>query len=882
VKKTARRTRKTITGTRGKPSARKRGIAKPRVNDAEFRLSPHARPSHYAVHVALDLEAGTFRGEVSFDLETSRSQSSIELHAADLTIEKAEVLTRSATHSATPVPHPKRETVELRLAVAVPKGKATVRLRFSGPLQKHLRGLYAASSNGKRYAFTQLEAADARRFFPCFDEPSFKARFTLSVTTESRNSVVSNNPVARVENHRGGRKTVHFTTTPKLSTYLCALAVGELEASEPRFVGPTPIRVWHVPGKGHLTDFALEAAVESLTRLERYFSLPYPYDKLDLLAVPDFEAGAMENAGAVTFRETLLLVDPSTITLAEKKRVAEVVAHELAHMWYGDLVTMAWWDDLWLNEAFATWMAFRVIDDWKPEWRMWNNYAHHRATAFALDALENTHPIYAVVKSPAQATENFDAITYEKGAAVVRMIENYLGANAFRAGVRRYIRRHREGNATAGDLWRALEEASGQNVTRLARGWIEQAGFPLLIARRQDRNGRATLALAQTRFFANPKARPSGQRWPVPVVVKWNGAREPLRQLMAKAKDQVSIAPAERVSWIYANANEGGFYHVLHDQETMAELRAALFEALTPVERLGLVGHQWAAVRGGHSGIETFLDLASSLTGETDFDVLDALSGALRFIDDQLLDTVGGRVPFQRWLMARFEPAWRSLGWEPAPGEPDDLRLLRASLLRLVGEVGESPAIAAEVPSRFTAYLSDRRSLEPNLADGLIGIAARDGDVTRYEQLLEAVRHAQTPQERRRFQLALGDFRLRELVARTLSLTLTDEISTQDVGLMYMRLLSNRAAREAAWAFLRRQWTSLSRRLPPMMVSRVIEATVSLQTRAHRSEVAAFFRAHPVPTAVRTLKQTLERFDLNEDLRRRSAKALQSWLARQR
>ncbi|MBI4517389.1 MAG: M1 family metallopeptidase [Deltaproteobacteria bacterium] len=847
--------------------------------EAEFRLDPHVRPSHYAVHITPDLTAGSFEGEVSMALELGRACNAIELHAADLAIEHAELVAGDTNVTATVTPHPKRETVELRLPARVGAGAATLRLGFSGALQKHLRGLYAATSNGRRYAFTQLEAADARRFFPCFDEPAYKARFTFSVTTEAQHEVVSNNPVERVEHHGQGRKTVFFTTTPKLSTYLCALAIGELEATAERFVGRTPIRIWHVPGKDHLTGFALEAAAESLARLEKYFGLPYPYAKLDLLAVPDFEAGAMENAGAVTFRETLLLVDPATITLAEQKRIAEVIAHELAHMWYGDLVTMAWWDDLWLNEAFATWMAIRIVDEWKPEWRMWNNFAHHRATALSLDALANTHPIYTEVRSPAQATENFDAITYEKGAAVVRMIESYLGPTAFRRGVRQYIRSHREGNATAADLWRALEAASGQKVARVARGWIEQPGFPLLAARRIERNGQAVLELRQTRFFANPKAKPTGQRWPLPVVVKSPATRQPARQLLTAGRGAMALGPARRVPWVYANAAEGGFYHVLHDEGTLAALRAGNFTALTPVERLGLVGHQWAAVRAGHAEIGSFLDLAGSLGSESDFDVLDALASALRFVDDQLVPAVDGGPTFRRWLAGTYEAAWQQLGWQAAAGETDDVRLRRASVLRLAGDIASSPAIVAEVPDRFAAYLRDRHALEPNLADPLIAMAAREGDGDRYEQFLAAVRQAQTPQERRRYQLALGDFRSPALIERTLELTLSEEVSTQDVGLLLVRLFANPGARAAAWQFLKRRWAELSQRLPPMMVSRVIDATTQLQTSAYKHEVAAFFRAHPVPTAARALKQALERFALNQELRQRAGKGLQVWLA---
>jgi puromycin-sensitive aminopeptidase len=348
---------------------------------------------------------------------------------------------------------------------------------------------------------------------------------------------------------------------------------------------------------------------------------------------------------------------------------------------------------------------------------------------------------------------------------------------------------------------------------------------------------------------------------------------------MTNARAEMPLGPARRVSWLYANANEGGFYHVLHDDDTLAALRARLFEALTPVERLGLVAHQWAAVRGGHATIESFLDLAGGFGDETDFDVLDALTGSLRFIDSQLVDAVDGRREFQHWLVRTYEPAWHQLGWEPAARESDDVRLRRASLLRLLGDLAEAPSIAAAVRDRFAAYIADRHSIDPNLADALVGIAARDADAMRYEQFLIAARGAHTPQERRRFQYALADFRDAGAVKRTLTLVLTDDVPTQDVGIMLVRLLGNRAAREETWAFIKDCWADISKRLPPMMVSRVIEATSSLQTPAYKRDVAAFFRAHPVPTARRALKLALERFDLNEELRRRVSKPLEAWLA---
>src|SRR5215468_10169745 len=570
------------------------------MRPSRFRLPADVRPSDYHLHLEPDLDAATFRGEVRIDVRLERPRAEIVLHAADMRIEHATAEVNSAVVPLRARLDRRDETLTLRAARPLPAGAAALRLRFAGALNRHLRGLYAARSGGAPYAFTQCEAADARRILPCFDEPAFKARFHVTVTARTGDTVIANAPVAREQALSDGRRAIHFAPTPPLSTYLLALAVGPLESSEPRHVGTTPIRLWHVPGKAHLADFGLEAAAEALARLEAYFDIPYPYVKLDLVAVPDFEAGAMENAGAVFFRETLLLLDPATVSLPERKRAAEVIAHELAHMWYGDLVTMAWWDDLWLNEAFATWMAYRVVDDWRPEWRMWQGFEHDRAGALALDALSNTHPIYAEVRSVAEATENFDAITYEKGAAVVRMIEHYLGPDAFRAGVRLYMRRHREGNTVAADLWRALEDASGREVARVAQAWIGRAGFPLLSLGPVARASGTSLRVRQERFFADPRvprARRAG-RWPVPLVLRWStGDRSAVtRMLVDRATETVTLPDASRLAWYFGNADAGGFYRVLHDAADRAALREELASVLTAVERLALAGDQWALV----------------------------------------------------------------------------------------------------------------------------------------------------------------------------------------------------------------------------------------------------------------------------------------------
>jgi len=852
----------------------------PTPRPSRFRLPPDVRPREYDLHVAPDLALGTFRGEVRIAVTLDRARTSIVLHAADLVVKRAAAEVNGETLRAKTSLDAHDETVTLTFPRALPKGEATLVLAWTSRLNQHLRGLYAAGSGKHRYAFTQCEAADARRILPCFDEPSFKARFRVAVSAKTGDTVLSNAPIVSEAPTGGGWRRVQFAPTPPLSTYLLAIGVGPLEATAPRTLGKTPIRVWHVPGKGHLAAFGLEAGYEALKRLEDYFGLPYPYDKLDLVAVPDFEAGAMENAGAVFFRETLLLLDPDTVSLAERKRAAEVIAHELAHMWYGDLVTMAWWDDLWLNEAFATWMAYRVVDEWKPEWRMWQSFEHDRASALGLDALSNTHPIYGEVRSVAEATENFDLITYEKGAAVVRMIEHYLGADAFRDGVRRYMRRHQESNAVAADLWRALAEASGKDVTKVAQAWIEQSGFPLVTLTPGKDAG--ALRVRQERFFADATTAAERRRvrWPVPLVVKRANGGKPktVRHLVERARETLTLGGGTP-RWLFGNADGGGFYRVLHEGEAHAALLANL-PALTAVERLALVGDQWALVRAARATVESFLALADALAGESDHDVLDGMTAALAAIDEQVVAPgSAAQAAFRGWIAARFGSALDGLGWRAAKGEPDEVRLRRGALLRLVGGVAEAPPVLAEARRRLDGYLADRGSLEPNLADAVAGLAARIGDDALYDRYREVASAARTPQEQRRFLLTLPVFRTRSTIKRTLRALLTDEVPTQDVAFLLMRMFSNPVGGPDAWAFLQKHWAAIRRRVPPLMLARLIDATPALREPRYARELRAFFKAQPLPEAARALKQASERFRLNAELRKRAAPGVARWLA---
>src|SRR5262245_179459 len=467
------------------------------------------------------------------------------------------------------------ETTErCRLALASPaaRGRWRLRLAFRGTLNDKLRGFYRSvykdpSGVSRTMAATQFEATDARRAFPCWDEPAFKAVFAATLVIDPALTAVSNTRIVS-ETREGSRKVVRFADSIVMSTYLVAIVVGELEHTEPTLVGPTPVRIWCVPGKRRLAAFGQEIAVASLRFFEDYYGLPYPGDKLDLLAIPDFAAGAMENLGAITFRETALLVDERAASHAELQRVADVVAHENAHMWFGDLVTMSWWNGIWLNEAFATFMEMLAVDAWKPEWQRWVAFGGSRAAALSVDGLHSTRPIEFPVRAPREADAMFDVLTYEKGASVLRMLEQYLSPDVFRAGVREYLVRHRFANADTGDLWAALGRASQQPIPAVMDGWIFAPGYPLV---RVSVEGRE-LVLRQQRFtyLAEPLAwfgaapAPAGPpaRWQIPVQLRIAaGGRESVERVLLTEPATRRPLPSGFESLV---ANEGGhgFYRV--------------------------------------------------------------------------------------------------------------------------------------------------------------------------------------------------------------------------------------------------------------------------------------------------------------------------------
>ena len=579
------------------------------------------------------------------------------------------------------------ERARILFPAPIAPGAWRLRLRFTGILNDRLHGFYRSSYKdaagaAHTIAATQFEATDARRAFPCWDEPAAKAVFGVTLVVPEGLAAISNTAVVSEAPAGPGRRAVTFADSIRMSTYLVAFVVGELEATPPVMVGKTPLRIWCVPGKTHLARVAQQIGAFSLEFFEQYYGLPYPGDKLDLLAIPDFAAGAMENLGAVTFRETALLVDEAAASHTEIERVADVVAHEVAHMWFGDLVTMLWWNGIWLNEAFATFMELLAVDAWKPEWKRWVTFGVSRAAAMGVDGLVNTRPIEFEVKAPKDCEAMFDLLTYEKGASVLRMLEQHIGPEVFRDGVRLYLERHQFGNAETTDLWKALGDASRQPIPEVMDGWIFHPGYPLV---RVEADGQG-LRLSQRRFTY--LGEDAAGRWRIPIVLRaWVKRGIIEKHVLLDGDDLVVPLPAAP-DWAIVNAGGHGFYRVSYAPPLLKKLSGAL-PRLSPIERFNLVSDSFALAQSGAMSAAEYLELSARFTEETDRNVWAAITGSFAYLNRVIAPE--HRSGLEALVRHRLTAAVERLGWEAEPEESELLRQLRADLLRAMGVLGNDP-----------------------------------------------------------------------------------------------------------------------------------------------------------------------------------------------
>ena len=850
-----------------------------------YRLPRHVIPTYYDLRMEPDLPSHSFTGHEIVTLTVTEPTTDILLNATELEVSAATLSGEGQPpRTGTVRMDDEHQRCHITFPAVIPPGVWKLSLAFRGTLNDKLRGFYRSSYKDDRgiahsLAATQFEATDARRAFPCWDEPHFKAVFAVTLAIDPALTAISNTRIVdeRLEN---GKRIVRFAESMKMSTYLVAFIVGELVSTAPIMAKQTPVRLWSVPGKQHLTPFGHEIAVYSLNFLAEYYDIPYPGDKLDLIAIPDFASGAMENLGAITFRETALLLDQRTATHAEQGRIADVVAHENAHMWFGDLVTMAWWNGLWLNEAFATFMEMLVVDAWKPEWERWTAFGMARAAALSVDGLLSTRPIEFPVRAPKEAEAMFDVLTYEKGASVLRMLEQHIGPTVFRDGVRHYLHAHAYGNAETTDLWVSLGHASKQDVPALMNEWIFSPGYPLLSLSVESRS---TLMLTQRRFMyaEDSSTAPSGTaspRWQVPVQLRINTARgtETRRVLLSERENRIPLPEG----WTSILANEGGhgFYRVRYSADLLSALQKDGLNTLTAVERFNLLNDTWAATVAGMVSSADYLALTEHFRSEQDPHVWAVMLGSFSTINHLLEEE--DRPLLAALVRDRVAPLFQQLGWSPHADERDLVKELRGDIIRALGTLGRDETIQAQAREAYTAIQQKSRPIDPNVIPALVSILAFTGDEARYEEFSGRFRQATTPQEERRYLFSLAAFRRPELLERTLTKTLTDEIRTQDAPFLVSSLLQNVYIREKAWKFVKSNWERMDKLFPKSGLRRMCGGLTGLSTPELEQDVRHFFASRKIDLGGKTLEQNLEQLHIAVQFREREREAIRAVLAR--
>jgi len=813
------------------------------------RLTRTVLPVSYDLDIETDAAATAFSGQVTIALSVTETTSTVVLHARDLTVDLVEIRQHDEAVSAELSLDPASERIVIRTARPLDVAPATVVLRFGADVSSGLLGYYRStfvdqSGAPRVLAATQFEAPHARRAFPCFDEPEFKATFAVTLVVADGLLAISNGPEIARESLEGGRVRVTFAPTIPMSTYLVAWVVGPLVVTEPVDAGGVAVRIAHVPGKEHLTRFALDVGSFAIRFFADYYGIPYPGEKCDLVALPDFSFGAMENLGCVTFREARLLVDPEQATLSEMSDAALTIVHEIAHMWFGDLVTMKWWNGIWLNEAFATFMEHLGVDAYREAWKTWDDFALGRAAALDVDALSNTRTVEYEVITPEDADGMFDVLTYQKGGSILRMVERWLGADAFREGVRHYLDRYQLGNTETTDLWDSLESATSEPVRRIMDSWIFQPGFPLVSA---DSTG-DVVTITQERF-AYEGAGSSAQRWAIPVRVRvQSGASSETRSLLLDGDSTMLSVPADAL--VVLDAGGEGFYRVSYPSEWRDRLLDG--GVLEPLERFALVDDCWAAVLAGRAPAEELLALARKLRGEEDLVVWRALVSVLRGVSR--LVSGDALVRLRADVVEMVTPTFTRLGWEPAAGEDARTRQLRGVAIDALGTLGEDPAVIGRARETNTESGADA-----DVTAACIAIVASVGDAETFEAFAARADDAPTPQAQLRYLYALGTLPTEELALRAAQYAMTDSVRPQNGPFLIQRALRSREHGPAVWAFVRDHWDDVRGRFSASLIPRLLEGVTWLVDDASLADVPRFLAEHPVPEGTRVIAQHLER-----------------------
>ena len=786
---------------------------------------------------------------------TTRPTDSFTLNVAELEINNCHLIYKGKTIKVKSSLNQKKETLNIKASKKV-SGKVKICIDFKGTLNDRLLGFYRSkykdgSGKTKYLATTQFEAADARRAFPCWDEPAIKATFDVSLLVEKHMTAISNMP-EKSKNNVNSKVLVEFQRTPIMSTYLLYLGVGEFEFLQDKLRN-IKIRVITTKGNKKKARLSLELTKKFLSEYEKYFGIKYPLPKLDMLAIPDFAAGAMENWGAITFRETILLYDPKTSSTRTKQYIAEVISHEIAHQWFGNLVTMKWWNDLWLNESFATFMATKIVDRFYPEWDYWDQFLDDAMnTAMSLDSLKTSHPIDVNVNHPSEIREIFDSISYDKGGCILRMLEHFVGEKNFQKGLQKYLTKHQYDNAQGSDLWNAIGQVSKQPIDKMMKTWINQVGFPLLEVKRNT----STLTLKQSRFLLEGDKNPSKKTWSIPLVIEEGNQR--MKKLMTKKSEKIHLKNKDRNFII--NSGRTGFYRIQYDKETLENLSLLIEEkVLDHVDRWSLQNDYFAQAVSGKKNIQEYLDFTSAYYDEDNY--ISSLSLAHNLYSLYILARKEKFSDELRQYAINFLGiTFDRLGWDKKKNEPHTDSLLRSFAIVGMGKLGDKQ-INSEAEIRFKKYLKDKNSLSADLQEAVFSLAAWNGNEKLHTKFVTLFKKASSQEEKLRFLGAMCSFRQKKLLLKTLQFTLGPDVRSQNIQLPIMRINSNIYGKEFMWSWLKNNWKKILKKAGKgnPLLKRVVESIGNILDSSQEKEVRKFFKKNPVRGTEMTLEQMLER-----------------------
>ncbi|PAA92140.1 hypothetical protein BOX15_Mlig013866g1 [Macrostomum lignano] len=844
------------------------------------RLPTHSKPVNYNLTLTPNLNDFTFKGEQVITVQVIEPTKTLVLNSAEIEIQSAKFNDASAEISF----NTEEETVKFSFPSELPVGEGKLSMSFTGILNDRMKGFYRSKytdsdGNEIRCAVTQFEPTDARRSLPCWDEPELKATFDVTLVVDKNLTAVSNMlEVSRTE-VADGLVAVKFDRTPIMSTYLLAYVVGKFDYVEGRDADFIKMRVFTPIGKKDQGLFALEVAKKTLPFYRKFFNVAYPLPKLDLIAIPDFAAGAMENWGLVTYRETALLVDADNSSAATKEWVALVVGHELAHQWFGNLVTMKWWTDLWLNEGFASWIEYLCVDHCYPEFDIWTRFVQSDLSrALELDALENSHPIQVEVGNPSEIDEIFDAISYSKGASVIRMLHEWLGQDAFREGLTRYLKQNKFANASTENLWEALADASGQPVQFVMEGWTKQMGYPVISVASKPAEGddsKLELTITQEKFQLGG-ANKSDLLWRVPIqVLTATGHKHQL--MLAEKSDSFTVPKA---AWVKLNPGCIGVYRVDYSASMLQDLIAALKHGqLSQRDRFNLENDLFALAAAGRVPIVQVLQLADAYKAEQFYTVWSDLLSNLGSVQ-VLADHLGLLDKWRAFLRQLCEPAYQRLGWDARPADGHDATLLRSVLIGCLGRAGHE-SVLAEAKAKFAKHCSGECPITPDLRACVYSTVLANGGVEEFEAVLKLLEKTDMQEEKVRILRCLGRARAPELRQRVLELAVSDKVRLQDTVFVIGGACHSLEARRAAWQFVKSRWSWFVEKFAgQFLLSRLVQLLCNdFCTAEDADDVDAFFKANPAPSAERNIKQALENTRLNVAILARDGDSVKEFLA---